>query len=92
MIPAPRSPLPAPRFNAQLFSVAVVKTRRPRQARSPALGFLKLGGTLVAIRPATAHYDLEELKGQWTDLPVGSFAEVGTSVPTGILKISKATA
>ncbi len=57
-----------------------------------ALKFLKPGGTLVAILPATAHYDHQELEGQWTDLPVGSFSEVGTNVPTGILKIRKAAA
>lgn len=52
-----------------------------------ALKFLKPGGTLVSILPATAHYDHQELEGQWTDLPVGSFSEAGTNVPTGILKI-----
>lgn len=57
-----------------------------------ALGFIKPGGTLVSILPAAAHYDHQELKGQWTDLPVGSFAEAGTNVPTGILKIRKAAA
>lgn len=57
-----------------------------------ALKFLKPGGTLVSILPATAHYDHQELQGQWTDLPVGSFSEAGTNVPTGILKIRKASA
>lgn len=52
-----------------------------------ALKFLKPGGTLVSILPATAHYDHKELEGQWTDLPVGSFAEAGTNIPTGILKM-----
>lgn len=52
-----------------------------------AMKFLKPGGTLVSILPATAHYDHQELKGHWTDLPVGSFSEVGTNVPTGILKM-----
>ncbi len=52
-----------------------------------ALRFLKPGGTLVSILPATAHYDHQELQGQWTDLPVGSFSEAGTNVPTGILKM-----
>ncbi|NLS03595.1 DUF4942 domain-containing protein [Rhizobium sp. P32RR-XVIII] len=52
-----------------------------------ALKFLKPGGTLVSILPATAHYDHKELEGQWTDLPVGSFSEAGTNVPTGILKM-----
>ncbi|MCS0459510.1 DUF4942 domain-containing protein [Rhizobium favelukesii] len=57
-----------------------------------ALNFLKPGGTLVSILPATAHYDHQELQGQWTDLPVGSFSEAGTNVPTGIIKIRKAAA
>lgn len=52
-----------------------------------AMKFLKPGGLLVSILPATAWYDHKELKGNWSDLPVGSFAESGTNVPTGILKI-----
>lgn len=50
-----------------------------------AIGFLKPGGTLIAILPATAKYDHKKLPsgGQWHDLPVGSFAESGTNVPTG---------
>lgn len=52
-----------------------------------ALKFLKPGGTLVAILPATAHYDHQELGGAWMDLPVASFADAGTNVPTGILRI-----
>jgi hypothetical protein len=55
-----------------------------------ALKFLKPGGTLVSILPATAWYDHGELKGEWTDLPVGSFAEAGTNVPTGLLKLRAA--
>ena len=52
-----------------------------------ALKFLKPGGRLVSILPATAWYDHGEIKGSWTDLPVGSFAEAGTNVPTGIVRI-----
>jgi len=54
-----------------------------------ALEFLKPGGQLVSILPATAHYDHGELEGEWRDLPVGSFAEAGTNVPTGLLKIRR---
>lgn len=54
-----------------------------------ALEFLKSGGQLVSILPATAHYDHGELEGEWRDLPVGSFAEAGTNVPTGLLKIRR---
>lgn len=52
--------------------------------------FLKPGGTLVSILPATAHYDHGELEGDWRDLPVGSFSESGTNVPTGLLRIRRA--
>jgi hypothetical protein len=54
-----------------------------------ALKFLKPGGTLVSILPATAHYDHGEFdgEGEWRDLPVGSFADAGTNVPTGLLRI-----
>jgi SAM-dependent methyltransferase len=52
-----------------------------------ALRFLKPGGTLVSILPATAHYDHGELEGEWRDLPVASFADAGTNVPTGLLKM-----
>lgn len=52
-----------------------------------ALCFLKPGGVLVSVLPATAHYDHGELEGEWRDLPVGSFSEAGTNVPTGLLKI-----
>lgn len=52
-----------------------------------ALRFLKPGGTLVSILPATAQYDHGEIKGEWRDLPVASFAEAGTNVPTGLLRV-----
>lgn len=52
-----------------------------------ALKFLKPGGTLVSILPATARYDHDELKGDWRDLPVASFAEAGTNVPTVLLRM-----
>lgn len=55
-----------------------------------ALKFLKPGGTLVSILPATAHYDHGELKGDWRDLPVGSFSDAGTNVPTGLLRMRAA--
>ncbi len=54
-----------------------------------ALKFLKPGGTLVSILPATAHYDHKILVGEWQDLPVASFSEVGTNVPTGMIKIRR---
>jgi hypothetical protein len=57
-----------------------------------ALRFLKPGGKLVAILPATARYDhglLDDLAPDWRDLPVGAFAESGTNVCTTIAKIRK---
>lgn len=45
--------------------------------------FLKPGGVLVCILPATAYYDHGTILGRWNDLPVGSFASSGTNVPTG---------
>jgi hypothetical protein len=53
-----------------------------------ALRFLKPGGVLISILPATAWYDHGELKGTWQDLPVASFAESGTNVPTGYLTMT----
>jgi len=54
-----------------------------------AVGFLKPGGMLVAILPATARYDHHDLKGEWRDLPVASFADAGTNMPTTMLKIRR---
>lgn len=55
-----------------------------------ALKFLKPGGQLVAILPATARYDHDYVtKDQWRDLPVGSFSESGTRAPTGYARILK---
>jgi SAM-dependent methyltransferase len=54
-----------------------------------ALKFLKPGGHLVCILPASAHYDHGDLPGEWHDLPVASFAESGTNVPTGYLTCYK---
>lgn len=47
--------------------------------------FLKPDGRLVSVLPASAHYDHQELSGRWEDLPVASFAESGTNIPTGFL-------
>lgn len=50
-----------------------------------ALKFLKPGGKLSAILPATARYDHGLLEGRWDDLPVGSFSESGTNINTTVL-------
>lgn len=52
-----------------------------------AMKFLRPDGLLVSILPATAWYEHKLLKGQWQDLPVGSFKESGTNVNTGYLII-----
>lgn len=52
--------------------------------------FLKPDGLLVSILPATAWYDHKDLDGEWQDLPVGSFSEAGTNVPTGMIKMRAA--
>lgn len=58
-----------------------------------ALKFLKPGGTLTAILPATARYDhglLDHLNPKWRDLPIGSFSESGTNINTVVVTIRKA--
>lgn len=53
-----------------------------------ALRFLKPGGTLTAILPATARYDHGLLDGRWSDLPVGSFSASGTNINTTVLTVT----
>lgn len=48
-----------------------------------ALKFLRPGGRLACILPASAYYDHSNTVGEWHDLPVGSFSESGTNIPTG---------
>ena len=54
-----------------------------------ALRFLKPGGRLVSILPASAWYDHGEVQKlgwtRWHDLPTASFAESGTNIPTGFV-------
>ena len=51
--------------------------------------FLAPGGMLACILPASAWYDSNDLRdaGTWHDLPVASFAESGTNIPTGYILI-----
>lgn len=60
--------------------------------------FLKPGGVLISVLPATAKYDhgmidteftTPKYERNWFDLPVGSFSESGTNVNTGIFKTWK---
>ena len=48
-----------------------------------AIKFLRPGGRLICILPASAYYDHGNTVGEWHDLPVGSFADSGTNIPTG---------
>jgi len=56
-----------------------------------ALKFLKPGGILKAILPITARTDhgLFDGRGEFHDLPVGSFRESGTNINTTVLTIRK---
>ncbi|WP_418024896.1 DUF4942 domain-containing protein (plasmid) [Paracoccus sp. TD-10] len=60
-----------------------------------ALKFLKPGGRLTAILPASARYDhgeMDDLNPHWNDLPVGSFSESGTNINTTVATIRVASA
>lgn len=50
-----------------------------------AVRFLRTGGRLTAILPATARYDHGLLDGRWYDLPVGAFSASGTNINTTVL-------
>lgn len=80
--------VPAPEFDKVVMNPPFYGRHYIKHVRH-ALKFLKPGGTLVSILPASAHYDHEELSGEWRDLPVASFAEAGTNVPTGLLRINQ---
>lgn len=59
-----------------------------------AMKFLKPGGLLVSVLPASAWYDhkkVQKMKGYvtWRDLPLSSFKESGTNVNTGYVTIRK---
>lgn len=47
--------------------------------------FLKSGGQLICVLPANAHYHHKDTEGNWYDLPVASFRDSGTNVPTGYM-------
>lgn len=76
---------PQPGFDAVVMNPPFYGRHYLKHVRH-ALKFLKPGGTLVAVLPGTA-MDTGELVGEWSDLPVASFAEAGTNVPTGLLKM-----
>lgn len=77
---------PDPSFDAVLMNPPFCG-RHWRKHLDHAARFIRPeGGQIVAILPATAWYDghLSDLCDRWFDLPVASFAESGTNVPTGI--------
>lgn len=73
---------PDARFDAVLMNPPFYG-RHYKKHLDHAMTFVKPGGRLVCILPATAEYDHGTTIGQWRDLPVGSFADSGTNVPTG---------
>lgn len=75
---------PEPQFDRVVMNPPFYGRHYVKHVRH-ALKFLKPGGVLVSVLPATAHYDNKELEGRWEDLPVASFAESGTNIPTGYL-------
>lgn len=54
-----------------------------------AMKFVRPGGRLISILPATARYDHGLVDGRWEDLPFASFKESGTNINTTILTIHK---
>jgi hypothetical protein len=79
---------PDPRFDAVVMNPPFYG-RHYRLHVDHALRFVRPGGRLACILPATAHYDHGFDLGEWRDLPVGSFAASGTNVPTGYCIIRK---
>lgn len=77
---------PAPEFDAVVMNPPFYGRHYAKHVVH-ALRFLKPRGTLVAILPATARYDHGDLHGEWRDLPVASFADAGTNVPTTMIKM-----
>lgn len=73
---------PDPRFDRVVMNPPFYG-RHYKKHLDHAVKFLKPGGVLVCILPASAYYDHGTTIGNWRDLPVGSFASSGTNVPTG---------
>lgn len=80
---------PDPRFDIVAMNPPFYGRHYAKHVRH-ALRFLKPGGKLVSILPATARYDhgeLDDLRPRWSDLPVGSFSESGTNINTTVCTI-----
>ena len=81
--------VPAPDFDYVVMNPPFAGRHYAKHVRH-AMKFLKPGGQLVAILPATARYDhgeLDYLRPHWDDLPVGSFSESGTNINTTVATI-----
>lgn len=79
---------PNPKYDAVVMNPPFVGKHYIKHVEH-AMKFLKPGGTLATILPASAWYDHKVLKGRWQDLPVASFKESGTNVGTGYLIIKQ---
>ena len=80
---------PSPEFDFVLMNPPFYGRHYAKHVRH-AVRFLKPGGVLYAILPATARYDhgeLDDLLPHWSDLPVGSFSESGTNISTTVARI-----
>ncbi len=81
--------VPTPDFDRVVMNPPFAGRHYAKHVRH-ALKFLKPGGVLTAILPATARYDhgeLDDLRPHWDDLPVGSFSESGTNINTTVATI-----
>lgn len=77
-------PLDADKFDAVLMNPPFYGKHYFKHVEH-AKKFIKSGGVLLAILPATARYDHGLITGgTWYDLPLGSFSESGTNVNTCI--------
>ena len=79
---------PDPRFDRVVMNPPFYG-RHYKKHLDHALRFLKPGGVLVAILPASARYDHDNAPGEWRDLPPASFASSGTNIPTGYCIVRK---
>jgi len=78
--------VPTPKYDHVVMNPPFYGTHYAKHVKH-ALKFLKPGGRLTAILPATARYDHGLIEGRWQDLPLGSFKESGTNINTSILTI-----
>jgi len=75
---------PSPAFDLVVMNPPFYGKHYAKHVRH-AMRFLKPGGRLVAILPATAQHDhglLDDLRPDWCDLPLGAFRDSGTNICT----------